>query len=159
MQELIHSFQNTPLSSSAYKTARKSIKSKFAAFNATFEDLYNTQRHFSIPDVELRSQLRNDNVEHILANYKKLYDTYEAPRAHISHACIQEQCSVAGCAHACCSLSDATSPSFQFQRRGLLHEPGQVHKGLFIPSSLPPTLAALLSPPFPYRAPLPMHMD
>jgi len=73
--ELHHAFTTTPISSSAHKTARKSIKHRFASFNAAFEDLYHTQRHFSIPDSDLRSQLRNDNVELIMTSYKLLYNT------------------------------------------------------------------------------------
>jgi hypothetical protein len=76
MSELYRHYANTSVASSAHKSARKAIKAKFALFNQAFEEMYNTQRHFSIPDAELRSQLRNDNVELVLQSYKQLYNTF-----------------------------------------------------------------------------------
>jgi exocyst complex component 7 len=57
-------------------SAKKAIKSKFAGFNSHFENLYATQRHFSVPDSDLRSQLRNDNVEYVIHKYKDFVETY-----------------------------------------------------------------------------------
>ena len=76
IQDLYRSYASTPASSSAHKSARKSIKAKFAAFNSHFEEMFNAQRHYAIPDSDLRSQLRNDNVELILPSYKLLYTTF-----------------------------------------------------------------------------------
>ncbi len=53
---------------------KKKIKSRFAGFNAQFETLYEAQRYFSVPDSDLRSQLRNDNVELILPKYRALLE-------------------------------------------------------------------------------------
>ena len=38
-------------------------------FNAAFEELYSTQKQFSVPDSDLRSQLRNINVEQVVPKY------------------------------------------------------------------------------------------
>ena len=37
---------------------RKAIKAKFAAFNEAFEQQYNAQRKYAVPDSDLRSQVR-----------------------------------------------------------------------------------------------------
>lgn len=50
--------------------------SKFSTFNTVFEELYATQRHFSIPDADLRSKLRLLNIDLILPQYRTMYTTY-----------------------------------------------------------------------------------
>ena len=80
--DLYRNFANSAHSSAGHKAARKAIKNKFALFNTIFEDLYSTQRHFAIPDSDLRSQLRNDNVELVLASYRNLYNTFDYTHTH-----------------------------------------------------------------------------
>ena len=46
------------------------------AFNKEFEELSNTQRGFSVPDIELRESLKRDNKELILPKYQAFYDKY-----------------------------------------------------------------------------------
>jgi len=58
--------------------AKKLIKAKFEGFNTEFQEIYNSQRVFTIPDSDLRSQLRNDNVELVLKAYKTFLSTYGA---------------------------------------------------------------------------------
>jgi len=36
-----------------------------------FQELHSTQTHFSVPDSDLRSQLRNHNVELIVNTYRQ----------------------------------------------------------------------------------------
>jgi len=60
------------------KQAKKLIKSKFSGFNSQFQELYNTQRLYSLPDSDLRSQLRNDNVDYVLKLYKNFLNTYQS---------------------------------------------------------------------------------
>eukprot|EP00455_Lapot_gusevi_P011272 TRINITY_DN1518_c0_g1_i1.p1 TRINITY_DN1518_c0_g1~~TRINITY_DN1518_c0_g1_i1.p1 ORF type:complete len:222 (-),score=81.74 TRINITY_DN1518_c0_g1_i1:111-776(-) len=55
----------------------KAIKNKFAGFNEAFEELYNSQKHFSVPDPDLRSQIRADNVQLVSPLYTQFHDTYK----------------------------------------------------------------------------------
>lgn len=65
-------------------TAKKIIKGKFAAFNTLFEQIYNTQRQYSVPDSEVRSQLRNENAERLLPAFRAFLEKY-APVEFSSH--------------------------------------------------------------------------
>jgi exocyst complex protein 7 len=40
------------------------------------EEISNTQKRYSIPDVELRESLKRDNKEYILPKYNSFYDKY-----------------------------------------------------------------------------------
>lgn len=82
--DLYRAYASAAPGSSNHKSARKAIKAKFAFFNSTFDELYHTQRYFAIPDSDLRSQLRNDNVELIMQGYKLLYETSAHTEAHHS---------------------------------------------------------------------------
>lgn len=77
LHDLYRAYAQAAPGSSNHKAARKAIKQKFAFFNQHFDELYQSQRYFSIPDSDLRSQLRNDNVELIVAAYKLMYDTFK----------------------------------------------------------------------------------
>eukprot|EP01083_Nonionella_stella_P016924 47262_1 len=55
---------------------KKDIKSKFLGFNENFGSLFSTQKQFSVPDSDLRSQLRNENVELIVPHYKCFYEKF-----------------------------------------------------------------------------------
>lgn len=46
------------------------------AFNKEFEELSNTQRGYSVPDIELRESLKRDNKEYILPKYQVFYEKY-----------------------------------------------------------------------------------
>lgn len=48
---------------------RQMIKDKFKGFNTEFEELYQIQKTYAVPDTQLRDQLRNENVELILPLY------------------------------------------------------------------------------------------
>ncbi len=52
------------------------IKEKFEGFNKEFKDISNTQRIYSIPDVELRESLKRDNKEYICPKYNSFYEKY-----------------------------------------------------------------------------------
>lgn len=49
---------------------KKAIKAKFDNFNSIFEELCATQKQFSVPDADLKSRLRNENIETIVPIYK-----------------------------------------------------------------------------------------
>ena len=83
LHDLYRAYAQAAPGSSNHKAARKAIKQKFAFFNQHFDELYQSQRYFSIPDSDLRSQLRNDNVELIVAAYKLMYDTFKVSWSHI----------------------------------------------------------------------------
>jgi len=53
--------------------AKKAIKQKFKDFNHQFEKQYGRQKVWSIPDPELRAQIRNQNVKKVLSPYEALY--------------------------------------------------------------------------------------
>ncbi|KAK2710835.1 exocyst complex component 7-like [Artemia franciscana] len=57
---------------------RNLIKEKFLAFNKEFEDLSQSQRGYSVPDMELRESLKRDNKEKVLPLYQDFYDNYSA---------------------------------------------------------------------------------
>lgn len=50
------------------------VSLSFQGFNAAFELQHNTQKHFSVPDVDIRGQLRADNVDIIVPRYKEFLE-------------------------------------------------------------------------------------
>ncbi|XP_027056688.1 exocyst complex component 7-like [Pocillopora damicornis] len=48
---------------------RQMIKDKFKGFNTEFEELYQIQKTYAVPDTQLRDQLRGENVNLILPLY------------------------------------------------------------------------------------------
>lgn len=59
------------------KSNRKLIKAKFKGFNEVYEELFHTQREYSVPDAELRAQLRAENVEYIVPRYRAFLALFE----------------------------------------------------------------------------------
>jgi len=53
--------------------AKASIKSKFKEFNERFAKQYEDQSVWSVPDADLRSQIRNRNMKKILEAYEQFY--------------------------------------------------------------------------------------
>jgi len=58
------------------KVIKKKIKIKFSGFNQEFNELFEYQRTYSVVDNDLRSGLRNGNVERIVEKYKKFLDVF-----------------------------------------------------------------------------------
>ena len=54
----------------------RTIKEKFAGFNKEIDEISNTQKSYSIPDVELRESLKRDNKEYICPKYNSFYEKY-----------------------------------------------------------------------------------
>ena len=54
------------------------IKEKFLGFNKEVEDISSTQKHYSIPDVELRQSLKRDNKELILPKYNAFIEKFSS---------------------------------------------------------------------------------
>eukprot|EP00466_Bigelowiella_natans_P003282 jgi/Bigna1/80532/fgenesh1_pg.72_\ len=54
--------------------AKSMIKSKFREFNDKFAKQYEDQNIWSVPDADLRSQIRNLNLKKIWDDYKKFYE-------------------------------------------------------------------------------------
>ena len=52
------------------------IKEKFEGFNKEFKEISDTQRMYSIPDVELRETLKRDNKEYLCPKYNRFYEKY-----------------------------------------------------------------------------------
>ncbi|XP_046403378.1 exocyst complex component 7 [Ischnura elegans] len=55
---------------------RNTIKEKFAGFNKEIEDIVKSQRGYSIPDVELREELKKENKDLIVPKYKAFFEKY-----------------------------------------------------------------------------------
>lgn len=55
---------------------KKEIKNRLSGFNSLFEEMYLTQREYSIPDVELREQVRAQTADTILTPYREFIDRY-----------------------------------------------------------------------------------
>jgi hypothetical protein len=49
-----------------------------------FNELYNVQRAFSVPDPELRSQLRSDNVDLVVRKYAAFLNMFVRVCVHSS---------------------------------------------------------------------------
>lgn len=73
----------TVVKSGSIKTAlagsgdRQNIKDRFKNFNEEFMDLYRTQRQFSVPDSELKSQLISDLKKMLTPMYVRFLDKYQ----------------------------------------------------------------------------------
>ena len=52
------------------------IKEKFEGFNKEFKEISDTQKVYSIPDVELRETLKRDNKEYLCPKYNRFYEKY-----------------------------------------------------------------------------------
>ena len=63
---LAHSY---PDPSSLLLSAHLLFRARTQSFNESFEDQYNAQRRYAVPDSDLRSQLRTANVQHIVPAY------------------------------------------------------------------------------------------
>ncbi|KJE95624.1 hypothetical protein CAOG_08940 [Capsaspora owczarzaki ATCC 30864] len=59
------------------KSERSAIKDKFKGFNHEFDEVYRTQKSYTISDPELRDQLRRDNVTLIIPLYSKFLERYK----------------------------------------------------------------------------------
>jgi len=66
------------------KNIKKKIKEKLKGFNDAFGTTNIEQQQFSVPDSDLRSQLRQDNVELIVDKYKDLYETFVGGQVRFS---------------------------------------------------------------------------
>lgn len=53
---------------------KKGIKPRFSRFNDDFEAIFNAQVGGEIPDVELRSSLRHENIERVVPAYTAFYN-------------------------------------------------------------------------------------
>lgn len=58
------------------ETRTKSIKDRFAAFNKEFQELYRLNRTYAVPDLELRTQVREDCKREFLSHYRQFYSYY-----------------------------------------------------------------------------------
>ncbi|KAL4239242.1 Exocyst complex component 7 [Mactra antiquata] len=56
---------------------KQNIKDKFTGFNKEFEEIMRTQKGYAIPDQELRSSLKKDNIEFIVPAYRIFLDKYK----------------------------------------------------------------------------------
>eukprot|EP01087_Luapelamoeba_hula_P023443 TRINITY_DN8617_c0_g1_i2.p1 TRINITY_DN8617_c0_g1~~TRINITY_DN8617_c0_g1_i2.p1 ORF type:complete len:734 (-),score=154.09 TRINITY_DN8617_c0_g1_i2:42-2105(-) len=59
------------------KKKKKKIKARFSGFNAELEELFNTQKRFSIPDPNLCAQLRADIKQIIYQPYAAFLEQYQ----------------------------------------------------------------------------------
>lgn len=67
-----HSCNTSPFSSPRIQI----IKSRFAGFNSIFDQLYGTHRYFSVPDSDLRGELRAESVDLVLKKYSDFLEAY-----------------------------------------------------------------------------------
>ncbi|KAI8928584.1 Cullin repeat-like-containing domain protein [Entophlyctis helioformis] len=58
------------------KAQRETIKDKFKAFNKDFDELFQTQKAYAIPDVELRAQVVKEVKQVLLPMYNRFHDRY-----------------------------------------------------------------------------------
>eukprot|EP00051_Salpingoeca_urceolata_P010560 m.129386 g.129386 ORF g.129386 m.129386 type:complete len:699 (+) comp16759_c0_seq6:497-2593(+) len=65
-----------PIEGTLSKRDREVIKEKYAGFNQEFEDVIREQQQYSIPNEELREELRRANLEYIVPRYKQFDLTY-----------------------------------------------------------------------------------
>lgn len=54
----------------------KSIKERFSGFNKEFQELYRLNRTYAVPDVELRTQMREMCKQELLSCYGRFFDHY-----------------------------------------------------------------------------------
>ncbi|KAJ3045684.1 Exocyst complex component 7 [Rhizophlyctis rosea] len=58
------------------KTQREIIKERFKTFNSEFEDLYKSQKNYTVPDVELRGQLMRDVKISLVPMYQRFHSRW-----------------------------------------------------------------------------------
>ncbi|KAH9251308.1 hypothetical protein BASA81_010866 [Batrachochytrium salamandrivorans] len=58
------------------KQHREVIKERFRGFNKDFDELFQTQKAYAIPDVELRAQVVKEVKQVLLPMYNRFYDRY-----------------------------------------------------------------------------------
>lgn len=58
------------------ETRTKSIKDRFTGFNKEFQELYRLNRTYAVPDLELRTQIREDCKKEFLTHYQQFYSCY-----------------------------------------------------------------------------------
>jgi len=58
------------------ETRTKSIKDRFTGFNKEFQELYRLNRTYAVPDLELRTQLRDACKREFLPHYQQFYRYY-----------------------------------------------------------------------------------
>ena len=61
------------------KQQRDAVKEKFKNFNKDFDELYQTQKAYAVPDVELRALVVKDIKQIIVPMYNRFYDKYKKP--------------------------------------------------------------------------------
>jgi exocyst complex protein 7 len=54
----------------------RQIKSRFTAFNAGLEEIYQHQKPYSVPDVALRQRLRQDGRSIVLSSYTEFFERF-----------------------------------------------------------------------------------
>ncbi|XP_028406524.1 exocyst complex component 7-like [Dendronephthya gigantea] len=54
------------------------IKDKFKGFNSEFEEICQTQKTYAVPDENLRDELRQENIDLIVNNYRSFQEKYTA---------------------------------------------------------------------------------
>ncbi|KAH3869248.1 hypothetical protein DPMN_032411 [Dreissena polymorpha] len=55
---------------------KQNIKDKFTGFNKELEEIVRTQKTYAISDVELRADMKKDNVEYIFPLYRIFLEKY-----------------------------------------------------------------------------------
>eukprot|EP00842_Homolaphlyctis_polyrhiza_P006063 jgi/Hompol1/6458/HPOL_004987-RA len=58
------------------KQQREVVKEKFRGFNKDFDEMYQTQKAYAIPDIELRAQVVKEVKQVLLPMYNRFYDRY-----------------------------------------------------------------------------------
>eukprot|EP01137_Pigoraptor_chileana_P022073 Opistho-2@86561 len=60
------------------KSERAAIKEKFKGFNKEFDEVFTAQKAYSIPDAELRAEVKKENAELIVPLYSKFLERYSS---------------------------------------------------------------------------------
>ncbi|XP_052782114.1 exocyst complex component 7-like isoform X2 [Mya arenaria] len=55
---------------------KQNIKDKFTGFNKELDEILRTQKGYAIPDTELRTQMKKDNIEFIVPAYRIFLEKY-----------------------------------------------------------------------------------
>eukprot|EP01136_Pigoraptor_vietnamica_P015646 Opistho-1_new@59063 len=76
----VNKAQTTPSSKpgKVSKSERAAIKEKFKGFNKEFDEVYTAQKAYSIPDADLRAEIKKENEELIMPLYTKFLERYSA---------------------------------------------------------------------------------
>lgn len=56
---------------------KKPIKTRYAGFNKEFDEQLNTQKTYSVPDITLRQELINKNIDIVLPIYRKFVNKFK----------------------------------------------------------------------------------